>query len=167
VKTEPFGSILAYPSSPHPAFHRALTGSFSYMRNSVCKYTRNSGQFYCKKYRGIPRNFVCFSKNSVFRRKSKTHFRGHPIYRGVLKQFPLTKIIGTSTFDESFQSPFSLLLYTRTFFATPLAEKMHSLFFCQSLIRKSFSRFLVRYNFSPFLNICSNYSYRRILKPPC
>jgi hypothetical protein len=27
-----------------------------------------------------------------------------------------------------FQSPFSLLLYTRTFFATPLAEKMHSLF---------------------------------------
>jgi hypothetical protein len=27
-----------------------------------------------------------------------------------------------------FQSPFSLLLYTRTFFATPLAEKMRSLF---------------------------------------
>jgi hypothetical protein len=25
-----------------------------------------------------PRNSVCFSKNSVFRRKSKTHFRGHP-----------------------------------------------------------------------------------------
>jgi hypothetical protein len=30
---------------------------------------RNSGQFYCKKYRGIPRNSVSFSKNSVFRRK--------------------------------------------------------------------------------------------------
>ena len=29
---------------------------------------------------GIPRNSVCFSKNSVFRRKSKTHFRGHPSY---------------------------------------------------------------------------------------
>jgi hypothetical protein len=58
------------------------------MRNSVCKYRRNSGEF-----RGIPgiftakntaefcrilRNSVCFSKNSVFRRKSKTHFRGHP-----------------------------------------------------------------------------------------
>ena len=41
---------------------------------------RNSGQFYCKKYRGISRNSVCFSKNSVFRRKSKTHFRGHPTY---------------------------------------------------------------------------------------
>jgi hypothetical protein len=41
---------------------------------------RNSGNFYCKKYRGIPRNSVCFSKNSVFRRKSKTHFRGHPTY---------------------------------------------------------------------------------------
>jgi hypothetical protein len=39
---------------------------------------RNSGKFYCKKYRGISRNSVCISKNSVFRRKSKTHFRGHP-----------------------------------------------------------------------------------------
>jgi hypothetical protein len=39
----------------------------------------------------------------------------------------LIKIIGTSIFDESFQPPFALLLFTRTFFATPLAEKMHSL----------------------------------------
>ncbi len=31
-------------------------------------------------FRGISRNSVCFSKNSVFRRKSKTHFRGHPMY---------------------------------------------------------------------------------------
>jgi hypothetical protein len=54
------------------------SGSFTYLRNSVCKYIRNSGNFYCKKYRGIRRNSVCFSKNSVFRRKSKTHFRGHP-----------------------------------------------------------------------------------------
>ena len=29
-------------------------------------------------FRGISRNSVSFSKNSVFRRKSKTHFRGHP-----------------------------------------------------------------------------------------
>ncbi len=81
MKTEPFGSILAYPSSPHPAFHRALTGSFSYMRNSVCKSHGIPGNFTAKntaEFRGISRNSVCFSKNSVFRRKSKTHFRGHP-----------------------------------------------------------------------------------------
>jgi hypothetical protein len=58
------------------------------MRNSVCKYIRNSpefrgipGNFTAKntaEFRGISRNSVCFSKNSVFRRKSKTHFRGHP-----------------------------------------------------------------------------------------
>ncbi len=30
------------------------SGSFSCMRNSVCKYVRNSAEFYCKKYRGIP-----------------------------------------------------------------------------------------------------------------
>ena len=30
------------------------SGSFCYLRNSVCKYIRNSGRFYCKKYRGIP-----------------------------------------------------------------------------------------------------------------
>ncbi len=64
------------------------SGSFSYLRNSVCKYIRNfaefreiPGSFTAKntaEFRGIPRNFVCFSKNSVFRRKSKTHFRGHP-----------------------------------------------------------------------------------------
>ena len=77
----------------------------------------------------------------------------HMVYRGVPKQFPLTKIIGTLTFDESFQSPFSLLLYTRTFFTTPLAEKCTP-FFCQSLIRESFSRFLLRCNFSPFLKKC-------------
>jgi hypothetical protein len=42
---------------------------------------RNSGKFTAKntaEFREIPRNSVCFSKNSVFRRKSKTHFRGHP-----------------------------------------------------------------------------------------
>ncbi len=65
------------------------SGSFSYLRNSVCKYIRNSAEFRgipanfsaknTAKFRGIPRNSVCFSKNSVFRRKSKTHFRGHPI----------------------------------------------------------------------------------------
>ncbi len=32
------------------------SGSFTYMRDSVCKYIRNSGNFYCKKYRGISRN---------------------------------------------------------------------------------------------------------------
>ncbi len=43
---------------------------------------RNSGIFYCKKYHEIPRNFAefrMFFKNSVFRQKSKTHFRGHPM----------------------------------------------------------------------------------------
>jgi len=64
------------------------SGSFTYMRNSVCKYRRNSAEFRgipvlftaknTAEFRGIPRNSVCFSKNSVFRRKSKTHFRGHP-----------------------------------------------------------------------------------------
>jgi hypothetical protein len=55
------------------------SGSFSYMRNSVCKYIRNSAKF-----RGIPVNFT--AKNTAefrmffkkFRQKSKTHFRGHP-----------------------------------------------------------------------------------------
>jgi hypothetical protein len=43
---------------------RGIPGSFT---------LKNTAEF-----RGIPRNSVCFSKNSVFRRKSKTHFRGHP-----------------------------------------------------------------------------------------
>jgi hypothetical protein len=33
------------------------SGSFCYLRNSVCKYIRNSGHFYCKnsaEFRGIP-----------------------------------------------------------------------------------------------------------------
>ncbi len=63
MKTEPFGSILAYPSSPRPVFHRALTGSFSYMRNSVCKDTRNSTEF-----RGIPGNLP----------RNSAEFRGIP-----------------------------------------------------------------------------------------
>jgi hypothetical protein len=50
-----------------------------------------------------------------------------------------------------FQSPFYLLLYTRTFFPTPLAKKNALPFFCQSLIRESFSRFLLRHNFYSFL----------------
>jgi hypothetical protein len=40
----------------------------------------------------------------------------------------LIKIIGTLTFDDLFNSLFSLLLYTRTFFAISFAEKMHSFF---------------------------------------
>ena len=55
------------------------SGSFSYLGNSVCKNIRNSAKFrgipgkiYYKntaEFREIPRNSVCFSKNSVFRRK--------------------------------------------------------------------------------------------------
>ncbi len=48
-----------------------------------------------------------------------------------------------------FQSPFSLLLYSRTFFAIPLAEKMHSLFSASH--RESFSRFLLHHDFYSFL----------------
>ncbi len=69
-------------------FWNLESGSFCYLRNSVCKYIRNSAEFRgipanftaknTAKFRGIPRYSVCFSKNSVFRRKSKTHFRGHP-----------------------------------------------------------------------------------------
>ncbi len=64
------------------------SGSFTYMRNSVCRYRRNSAEFRgipgiftaknTAEFRGIPRNSGCLSQNSVFRRKSKTHFRGHP-----------------------------------------------------------------------------------------
>ncbi len=36
-------------------------------------YYKNTAEF-----REIPRNSVYFSKNSVFRRKWKKHFRGHP-----------------------------------------------------------------------------------------
>ncbi len=36
-------------------------------------YYKNTAEF-----REIPRNSVCFSTNSVFRRKWKKHFRGHP-----------------------------------------------------------------------------------------
>jgi hypothetical protein len=53
-----------------------------------CKNARNSAKFrgipskfYCKNaadFRGISRNSVGFSKNSVFRRKLKKQFRGHP-----------------------------------------------------------------------------------------
>ncbi len=51
-----------------------------------------------------------------------------------------TMYTGTPIFDNLFNSLFSLLLYTRAFFAISFAEKMHS-FFRQSLIRESFSRF--------------------------
>jgi hypothetical protein len=73
------------------------------------------------------------------------------VYRGVPKQFPLTKITGTSTFGESFQSSFSLLLYTRTFFATPLAEKMHSLFSASHQSENPFPAFLFVTIFYPSL----------------
>ncbi len=101
MKTATFGSILAYPSSPHPAFHRALEPrQLCAQTLSISVYNffleiwnldhlvtcgipyantygipRNSRAILLQK---IPRNSVCFSKNSVLRRKSKTHFRGHP-----------------------------------------------------------------------------------------
>jgi hypothetical protein len=57
-----------------------LVRTLKNIQNSVCKNARNSAKF-----RGIPPNFtvkmwnsVYFIKNSVFRRKSKNPFRGHP-----------------------------------------------------------------------------------------
>jgi hypothetical protein len=64
----------------------------------------------------------------------------------------LTKVIGILTFDVLYLSSFSLLLCARTFFATPFAEKMHSLFSISRQPEKPFSAFFLRYNFSPFLN---------------
>ncbi len=47
-----------------------------------------------------------------------------------------------------------------------LAEKMHSLFSAIHQFKNPFPlSFLSR--FLPCLNKCANYSYRRILKPPC
>jgi hypothetical protein len=54
------------------------SGSFSYLRNSVCKYIRNSAEYRKILLQKIPRKSVSFSKKSVFRRKTKTHFCGHP-----------------------------------------------------------------------------------------
>jgi hypothetical protein len=66
----------------------------------------------------------------------------------------LTKVNGILTFDVFFQSSFSLLLYTRTFFTTPFAEKMHSLFSISRQSENPFPAFFTHYNFSPFLNEC-------------
>jgi hypothetical protein len=62
----------------------------------------------------------------------------------------------TTSFDKNywhfkfainlFCSSFSPLLHTRTFFAIPLAEKMHP-FFLLIINPKSFSRFLLCHNF--------------------
>ena len=70
-------------------------------------------------------------------------------------------------FDESFQSPFFLAALYPDIFRNIPRWKNALPFFCQSLIRESFSRFLTHCNFSPFLNKCANYSYQRILKPSC
>jgi hypothetical protein len=66
-----FKIVLQYNCSTFYIFYsrgNLESGSFTYMRNSVCKYIRNSPEF-----RGIPGIFT-----AKFRRKSKTHFRGHP-----------------------------------------------------------------------------------------
>jgi hypothetical protein len=63
----------------------------------------------------------------------------------------LTKIIGTSTFNESFSiSFFFAALHPYIFRNTP-CRKNALPFFCQSSIRESFSRFLFRYDFYPVL----------------
>jgi hypothetical protein len=51
------------------------------------------------------------------------------VYRGVSTQLPLKKIIGILILQLTlFILLFSSLLLSRTFFAIPLAEKMHPLF---------------------------------------
>ena len=53
----------------------------------------------------------------------------HMVYRGVSTQLPLIKIIGILILQLTlFFLLFSSLLLSRTFFAIPLAEKMHPLF---------------------------------------
>ncbi len=53
----------------------------------------------------------------------------HMVYRGVSTQLPLIKIIGILILQLTlFVLLFSSLLLSRTFFATPLVEKMHPLF---------------------------------------
>ncbi len=66
-----------------------------------------------------------------------------------------------------FRSHFSLLLNTRTFFAIPLTEKMHSLFSASHQSERILFPLFSSLWFLFFLNKCANYSYRRILKPPC
>jgi hypothetical protein len=81
------------------------------------------------------------------------------VYRGVSTQLPLIKIIGILNLQLTFFALlFSPLLHTRTFFAIPLAEKMHP-FFLLIINPKilfplsSLSQFLL------FLNKYANYSY--------
>jgi hypothetical protein len=89
----------------------------------------------------------------------------HMVHRGVSTQLPLITIIGILNLQLTFFALFSLLLHTRTFFAIPLAEKMHPLF--QLIVTEnpffplsSLSRFLL------LLNEYANYLYRRIWNLP-
>jgi hypothetical protein len=53
----------------------------------------------------------------------------HMVYRGVSTQFPLIKIVGILILQLTLSVLlFSSLLLSRTFFAIPLAEKMHPFF---------------------------------------
>ncbi len=62
-----------------------------------------------------------------------------------------------------FRSHFSLLLNTCTFFATPLAEKMHS-FFLPVINPRTLFLLSSSSQFLPCLNKCANYLHRRIFE---
>jgi hypothetical protein len=85
---------------------------------------------------------------------------GTQSYRGVSKQLPLTQIIGINFAINPFCFSFPSLLLSRTFFATSLAEKVHTLFLPDNEPGNLFSRsFLCPYNFSFFLMSRANYLY--------
>jgi hypothetical protein len=83
-------------------------------------------------------------------------------YRGVSTQLPLIKIIGILILQLTlFIILLSSLLPSRTFFAIPLAEKMHPLFSAShqsKIFSPAFSFVII---FSLLLNEYANYLYQR------
>ncbi len=80
----------------------------------------------------------------------------HMVYRGVSTQLPLINYWHFNFAINPFCPSFSSLLFSRTFFAIPLAEKMHPLFSANYQSTIFFSRFLLCYNF------CSSLMYMPI-----
>ncbi len=63
-------------------------------------YFKNTAEF-----REIPRNSVCFLKNSVFRRKWKKHFLGHPnVILNLINFFQPTLVLYCITFTYTFRT---------------------------------------------------------------
>jgi hypothetical protein len=83
----------------------------------------------------------------------------HMVYRGVSTQLPLIKIIGILILQLTLSVLlFSSLLLSRTFFAIPLAEKMHSFFLSAINPKILLSRFFLCYDFySSLMNMPITY----------